>query len=300
MPGGRRPGRGRGQGRVLVRRGPGRPGRPGRPGHPGRPGVLGVRDGLVPVRRSRRPGVVEGAGARLVRGAEGRVLAQDALLEVLQLGARVEAELLAEHVAGAAQRLERVGLTSRADQRQGQQRPQPLAQRVPRGQLLEVGGRGGVPAGGQGEAGAVLLGEQAELGQPVACGQRGGMVQQVGVRRAPPAGQCRVERPSPLPRGSRRAARPQQRDGRKPGVHVLDDRDEPLGVQRPVGQVQGVPARRAEEHLRRRARRPVGLEGAAQAGDVRLQRGRRRGRRPIAPDQVDQLVDAHARAGSEG
>ena len=93
-------------------------------------------------RGGRRSGGGGGAGRRRARPTRARVLAQHRRLQVAQLGARLEPELLVEHVADLAQHVEGVGLPPGAGQRERAQRPQPLPQRVRRGQRLQLRGDG--------------------------------------------------------------------------------------------------------------------------------------------------------------
>ena len=64
------------------------------------------------------------------------VLAQDRLLQPAQLGPGLDPERLHERPAGVAERVERLGLPAGAVEREHQQRPQPLAQRM----LVDQGG----------------------------------------------------------------------------------------------------------------------------------------------------------------
>ena len=57
-------------------------------------------------------------------------MGEDRLVEVVQLGARLDPELLDEDLAGVAVGLQRVGLAAAAVQREHQLRVQPLAPRV--------------------------------------------------------------------------------------------------------------------------------------------------------------------------
>ncbi len=81
-----------------------------------------------------------GRGGRLVRRT-GQFLvgAQDALLELGQFGARVDAQLLREEPAGVRVHREGLGLPAAAVQRHHQQLAQPLAQRVRGGERGQLG-----------------------------------------------------------------------------------------------------------------------------------------------------------------
>ena len=79
-----------------------------------------VADGVVPVDRDRRvPG-----------GIERRVVDQDLLLELLQLRAGFEAELVGQPIADPLVRGQGVGLAAAAVERGDQQHPQALLERV--------------------------------------------------------------------------------------------------------------------------------------------------------------------------
>ena len=107
---------------------------------------------------------------------------------------RLEAQLLVEHGRAPAQHLERVGLASGPGQRERPQRPQPLAQRVGRGQRLELArprcacwpeGEGGDAPGPPARPAAAPRAGPARR-------PRGGGVLELGVRR--PAPQRRARR----------------------------------------------------------------------------------------------------------
>ena len=74
------------------------------------------------------------------------ILVQDRLLELLELTARLEAELVPEHVASLAVGLERIGLPAGSVQRQHQLCMNALPQRVDGHERLQLGHELGVPA----------------------------------------------------------------------------------------------------------------------------------------------------------
>nr|WP_232498645.1 hypothetical protein [Agromyces humatus] len=76
-------------------------------------------------------------GGRLAQ-VEGLVVAEDAQLELGQLGARLCAELVGESLAGRADGRERVGLAAAAVQRRGEQHPPSLPQRCHAHQSFRV------------------------------------------------------------------------------------------------------------------------------------------------------------------
>ena len=77
---------------------------------------------------------------------ERRVVGEDRGLEALELGARVQPEVLDQRVAGAAVGVERVGLAAAAVEREHQLRVQALAVGVLGRERLELAGDGGVAA----------------------------------------------------------------------------------------------------------------------------------------------------------
>ena len=91
------------------------------------------------------------------------ILGQDPALEHDQLGARVQAELLAERPACRADRGERVGLPTAAVLRQGEQRPPALAERLLPGEHGAVGRDSCVVTGVEPGLQQVLLGGQSQL-----------------------------------------------------------------------------------------------------------------------------------------
>ena len=116
------PSRGRARGRADRRRAPGRRSRRRR----SRRSVT-ARSGPGPRRGSRPP-----------RGAEERVLLQDAALQRAQPGGRLEPELLVERRAERPVGAERLGLAAGAVEAEHQLAAQPLAQRVARDERLEL------------------------------------------------------------------------------------------------------------------------------------------------------------------
>jgi hypothetical protein len=77
------------------------------------------------------------------------VACEDCLVEFVEFGARLDTELLDEDVAGVAVGLECIGLAAAAVEREHQVSTQPLAPRVPLGQLLELSDQFGVAPGGK-------------------------------------------------------------------------------------------------------------------------------------------------------
>ena len=150
--------------RCRLRRG--RAPRAARPPPRSRPTVVPAGAGS---RRERPAGgcATDGRRSRLCRGTQPllqhRVLLEHRLLEVAQLLAGIEAELLGEHRADLAQRRQRVGLATGARQRERVQRPEPLLERVPAGGLLGRRHDDRVVAEREQPEDAVLLGSPAQL-----------------------------------------------------------------------------------------------------------------------------------------
>jgi hypothetical protein len=108
-------------------------------GHEGHPAGE-VRDAGGQLGRAHR----RGRGLRGQRGRgfrEARVRLQDALLEFLEAGPRVHAQLVRQQPPGVRVRGQRLRLPARAVQRQHQQFAQPLPQRMGRGERREFGDR---------------------------------------------------------------------------------------------------------------------------------------------------------------
>ena len=87
-----------------------------------------------PRHRARQPQVAAGS-----RRPERRVVAKDGALDLAQLGARIDAELVGECPARRLECRESLGLPARAVERQHVLRPQALTVRMLRNQLLELG-----------------------------------------------------------------------------------------------------------------------------------------------------------------
>src|SRR6266516_5594947 len=109
-------------------------------------------------RRRRHPGVFAARGGR----RELRILGEDFPLELLQLWAGLEPELLAERPAGLAVRLQRVRLPAGAVEGAHQLSLQPLAEWVFADELLELRDDLGVAACGE-----IVLDAVLEHGEPL-------------------------------------------------------------------------------------------------------------------------------------
>ncbi|WSG37087.1 hypothetical protein OHA72_37575 [Dactylosporangium sp. NBC_01737] len=236
-------------------------------------------------RRRRRRGVAGGGGRR--GGALRRDLltvllaAQDALVQLLQLLAGLDAQLVGEDRPHVVVFGEHVGLPAQPQIALHEHQPQPLPQRVAAGQPEQLTDEVGVLAQLQQDLRPVLHRDQPQLTQPGALGgdERAGGA---AVGRAPPQRERAVE----LTDGA------VQRTGavQPPGLgQVL--LEAPL-VDLPRRKHQHVAGALRQQHLRRRALRPGRLQRAAQAPHVRVDAVDRGRRRVDAPDRVDQLLAA--------
>ena len=149
---------------------------------------LGVRlgGGLVRGDTRGRPdvrGVPAGGGRRQVQG---RVLLEHGQLKFPQLRARLDGQFLDQQRAPGAVGLERVGLTTAAVESDHQLPAEPLAHRMLRNELLELGAYDGVPAVREFGVDPVLDDLQAESLEPphLQPGER--LELQVGQRPAAP------------------------------------------------------------------------------------------------------------------
>ena len=237
------------------------------------------------------------------RPLQGRVLTQHRGLQGTQLGPGLDAQLVGQQLTHLPEHLERVRLAPGPGQGQRAQPPQAFAQRVRRGQHLELAGHHRVSPETQGGHGAVLERDRPQLLQPGPLRLRGGSVLELGVGQPAPQRERVVQRGEqllePLCRRPGRHSRPQQ-SRPQPVVGRAHGRLEPCGVEGLLRQEQGVARLLGDQHLRRRARWPVGLERTPQPGDVPLQRGGDRGWRVLAPEQIDERVLAHRLSPAHG
>ena len=114
------------------------------------------------------------------------VLAEDRGLELAELGAGVDAELLDEGLTRGAVRGERVGLPARAVEREHELRARALAERLGLDERLELGHELGVSAEREVRLDALLDRNRAELLEPRDLGLRERLVDEVGERRPSP------------------------------------------------------------------------------------------------------------------
>jgi len=125
--------------------------------------------------------------------------------------------------------------------------------------------------------------EEAQLLQAADRRLRERLVGEIAERGAAPEGQ----------RAPQRARRLQWTVRGALGRGPLDRRLELVGVHHRVSRAQDVPAAGEREQLARRARRPIGIESPAQAGDILLHHVGAVLRRLVAPHRVDDLVGRH-------
>ena len=124
-------------------------------------------------------------GRRRLR-AQGRVLAKDRLLELVQGRARFDAELVDEELSRFAIDLERFDLTTRAVERPHEYGPQPFAQRVLADEHLELSDELGVTAEREVGFESTLERPKAELFEARNLSLRERLLGEVGKRRPAP------------------------------------------------------------------------------------------------------------------
>jgi hypothetical protein len=195
-------------------------------------------------------------------------------VHLAQRRGRVDAQLVGQRPADPLVRRERVGLPPGAVERGDELAVQPLPHRVRGGQRLRLGDHPGVPAQRQVGGQPVLGGGQPQLLQPA--GRRGG---ERGVGHV----------------GQRRPAPEAQRAGQALGGRLRLARGQRLPA--PLGQpleLLRVDLRRVQPVSRgQRLDRRAGVgERAAQPGHQRLQGVDRAGGWLVAPQPVDQGLDA--------
>ena len=195
-------------------------------------------------------------------------MGEDRRLELLQLAAGIEAEVLDQRAAHAAERVERVGLAPGAVERTHQLRVQPLAVRVLGRERLELTDERGVGTGRQLGVDALLQHGEPEIGEPAGLPRRGPEQRRVGERRP-------AEQRERLSQQRRRLLRLPGRAGTR------DERLEALEVELARLERDRVPRGARDDPI-------VRPERAPQPRDVDLQRLRRRRRRVLAPQHVDQ------------
>ena len=135
---------------------------------------------------------VGGTGSRLVAatGAAGAcevgVLGENGLVQLTQLGSRLEPELLDQQLARAPVDLERLGLAATAVERQHQLALKPLAQRFLHDRRLQLADQVVVSANGKLRLDPSLESNQPPLLEPSGLGLDEGLVGHIGKRRPAP------------------------------------------------------------------------------------------------------------------
>ena len=219
-----------------------------------------------------------GEPSRRGRAIELRVLAQDRALESLQLGPRLEAELVREPPAALAIGLERIGLPSGAIEREHQLPPEAFARGVLFDQRFELGHQRRVTAQGQLGIDAVLEGGQPEILEPACLGAGERFVGDVGQGLTSPESESLLQ---PL-RGAAGVA------GGEPLPPLDREALESVGVDAVGLGLERVPVSARHERLR--------AEDLAEPRDVDLHGlGRGRGR-ALPPEGVDDPVHGHGLA----
>ena len=237
-------------------------------------GIRGVELEPAGEHRDRAPRL---AGGRGLRGTAGRraqrgVLREDLLLQLLQRRAGLDAELVDELAAALLEDIERLGLTPGSIQGEHQLRPAALAVRLDPNERLELGDHLGVPPELQLDLHPLLERLRAQLLEPRDLGLGEGVVGQLGERCPAPERECLVERCAGL-RGLACV---------ESVVRPRAQLDEPVEIELARLDAELVPPRPREERL--------GREELPEVRDVPLEGRRRRGRRLLAPERLDQAV----------
>jgi hypothetical protein len=178
----------------------------------------GARGGPLPVRAQPAQLTVAPGQRRRRRGVElsrqlghgrldvqHRVLAQDRVVQAPQLRARLDPDLLHQRAACVHVGLERLGLAPAPIQREHPLRVQPLAQRVPGQQRLDLANDLAMAPGGQVRVDRQLRGRLAQLLEPADLRRRERLVRQVRERVAAEQRQRLARRVPRLPRRGRAA-----------------------------------------------------------------------------------------------
>ncbi len=214
---------------------------------------------------------------RLGGRREGRVVAEDPLLERAQLVSRLQAELLDERGARGAVGRERVRLAPRPVERQHQQRPGTLPQRVLRRQALELGKGLAVPPERQLRLEALLPAGEPQLVEAARLERDEGLAREVGEGVSPPEG----ERPA-----VQRLGDPDVAVACGP-PRIGEERLEARGVELAVLDPQNVAGRPRHEAVLRQC--------ATQLRDVDAEHAVGGRRRLAVPQELDQRRPRHHR-----
>ena len=205
--------------------------------------------------------------------AERGILREDLLLQLLQLRARRDPELVDEQPVPVLVDLQRIGLPARAVEREHQLRAAPLAERLGANELFELADEASVVTEREVGLDALLDRLGAEPLEPRALFLREGEVGRIGERRAVPE---RERLPQLL--------------GRLLGPSLGERRSARRCAARRSGRCRARRARRAARYPGGCVTRVLGRQELAELVDVAVQRGRRRRGRALAPDGLDQPV----------
>ena len=231
----------------------------------------------APAIRRRRPSGFVSRRSRARRRLKRRVVLEDLPLQGLQLGARLDPELVHEPAPRRAVGLERLGLTSAAVERDEQLALEPLPERVRGDQRLELGQDVLMAAEREVGLDPILERRQPQVLEPPDLVLRERLVREVGERRSAPEPERLAEAVGG--RGGLFVAR------------LLDERLEAGRVERVVLELKRVAGCMCRE-------RAV-AEGPAQACDVALDVLRGSLRRALAPELVDERVNRDDVASTE-
>jgi hypothetical protein len=206
---------------------------------------------------------------------ERRILPQDRLVEIAELLARLDAELLHQRAPGRRVGVESLGLAARSVEGQHQLAAKPLTHRVPLDQLLKLADHREVLTPCKRVVDGELARSCPELLQAADLGRRERLVGEIVERRTAPQHECLADRVAgrPLSRGH-----------------------QPLEAQR-VDRVRGraqLVAAAAGQDLRH-----VAAEQLAQLRDVELHHLRCARRRLLAPQPLDQAIGRDRRVGPQ-
>ena len=219
----------------------------------------------------RRPGAWRGG---LGRQEQGGILAEDGAFERLQLRAGIEAQLLAEHLAGRLEGPQGLRLPARAVERQHQVAVESLAQRCLAHERLELRDQLGISPVSQLGVDAVLEHRPPELVEPGRLPPEQPLVIRAVEGRSPPERQGTAQH---LDRDldvslHQRLSAPRRLELEATGVDLV------------VGHVEAVPAGGRDERVAQRAEAP------AQLRHERLQGVGAAGRQVIAPELIGQAL----------
>src|SRR6266511_1099771 len=198
-------------------------------------------------------------------------MAEDRLLELPQLGSRLETQLVEEDFPRLAIGLERLGLATGSVEREHEEAAESLARRMLRDQGLELADRLFVPADPDLGLDPILGRSEPQLLEARDLGLRKLLVPDVDERRPPPEGERLSEELGSL------------------AVGLLLERGRPLGGE-PLESLRVELVRLDVKTVSEPVSHDPVLAELAQLGDVHLERVRRRRGWLLAPEVVDQAL----------